>query len=95
MKEGKELSGVGLNMALGAALVSTSREPEACEARYDFYKKSFAEKKLFPQFITLEPWEFGILSGAGKVLRSLPGHRITWLAKRRSRRGTQGMPVAV
>ena len=36
LKEGKELSGVGLNMALGAALVSTSREPEACEARYDF-----------------------------------------------------------
>lgn len=48
LKEGKELSGVGLNMALGAALISTSREPEACEARYDFYKKSFAEKKLFP-----------------------------------------------
>ena len=39
VKEGKELSGVGLNMALGAALISTSREPEACEARYDFYKK--------------------------------------------------------
>ena len=61
LKEGKELSGVGLNMALGAALVSSSREPEACEARYDFYKKSFMEKKLFPQFLTLEPWEFGIL----------------------------------
>ena len=61
LKEGKELSGVGLNMALGAALVSSSRDPEACEARYDFYKKSFMEKKLFPQFLTLEPWEFGIL----------------------------------
>lgn len=94
LKEGKELSGVGLNMALGAALISTSREPEACEARYDFYKKSFAEKKLFPQFITLEPWEFGILFRGRKVLRSLPGRRITWLAKRRSRQGMRVMPAA-
>lgn len=71
VKEGKELSGVGLNMALGAALISTSREPEACEARYDFYKKSFAEKKLFPQFITLEPWEFGILFRGRESLEEL------------------------
>lgn len=71
MKEGKELSGVGLNMALGAAAVSTSREPEACVARYDFYKKSFAEKKLFSQFITLEPWEFGILFRGRESLEEL------------------------
>lgn len=70
-KEGKELSGVGLNMALGAGVVSTSREPEACVARYDFYKKSFAEKKLFPQFITLEPWEFGILFRGREALEEL------------------------
>lgn len=71
MKEGKELSGVGLNMTLGAAAVSTSRELEACVARYDFYKKSFAEKKLFPQFITLEPWEFGILFRGRESLEEL------------------------
>lgn len=71
LKEGRELSGVGLNMALGAALISTSRKPEACEARYDFYKKSFAEKKLFPQFITLEPWEFGILFQGRESLEEL------------------------
>lgn len=71
LKEGKELSGVGLNMALGAALISTSREPEACIARYDFYKNSFAEKKLFPQFITLEPWEFGILFRGRESLAEL------------------------
>ena len=95
LKEGKELSGVGLNMALGAALISTSREPEACEARYDFYKKSFAEKNCFRRSLRWNRGNSAFFSGAGKVLRSLPGHRITWLAKRRSRRGTQGMPVAV
>lgn len=55
VKENGRLSGMYLNMALGAALVSVFREPEACLARYDFYKKSFEEKKLFPQFDTLEP----------------------------------------
>lgn len=67
LKEGKELSGVGLNMALGAALISTSREPEECEARYDFYKKSFAEKKLFPQFLILEPLEFMYLNESKNI----------------------------
>ena len=71
LKEGKELSGLSLNMALGAALVSTSREPEACEARYDFYKKSFEEKKLFSQFDTLEPWEFEILFQGRESLEEL------------------------
>lgn len=94
VKEGKELSGVGLNMALGAALTSTSREPEECEARYDFYKKSFAEKKLFPQFITLEPWEFGILFRGRESLEELAWAQDYLAGKRRSRRGMQGMPVA-
>ena len=71
IKEGKELSGVGLHMALGAALVSAFRDQDACLARYDFYKKSFAEKKLFPQFITLEPWEFAILFRGSEQLDDL------------------------
>ena len=83
VREGKELSGVGFNMALGAALVSTSREPEACEARYDFYKKSFAEKKLFPQFITLEPWEFGILFQGRESIEEL-----AWAQEYSSRKKT-------
>lgn len=94
LKEGKELSGVGLNMALGAALVSSSREPEACEARYDFYKKSFMEKKLFPQFLTLEPWEFGILFRGRESIEELAWAQDYLATKRRSRRGTPGMPVA-
>lgn len=95
VKEGKELSGVGLNMALGAALISTSREPEACEARYDFTKSLLRRKNFFRSSLRWNRGNSAFFSGAGKVLRSLPGHRITWLAKRRSRRGTQGMPVAV
>lgn len=71
VKENGQLSGIYLNMALGAALVSTSREPEACVARYDFYKKSFEEKKLFPQFDTLEPWEFQILFQGRESLEEL------------------------
>lgn len=61
LMEGRELSGIGLNMALGAALISTDRDVQGCLDRYAFYKKSFADKKLFSQFLTLEPWEFGIL----------------------------------
>lgn len=83
VKEGKELAGVGFNMALGAALVSSSREPEECEARYDFYKKSFAEKKLFPQFITLEPWEFGILFQGRESIEEL-----AWAQEYSSRKKT-------
>ncbi|MFQ7016579.1 MAG: hypothetical protein ACLRU0_05530 [Akkermansia sp.] len=83
MKEGKELAGVGFNMALGAALASSSREPEECEARYDFYKKSFAEKKLFPQFITLEPWEFGILFQGRESIEEL-----AWAQEYSSRKKT-------
>lgn len=71
IKENGLLSGMYLNMALGAALVSTSREPEACLARYDFYKKSFEEKKLFPQFDTLEPWEIHILFQGRESLEEL------------------------
>lgn len=71
VKENGELSGMYLNMALGAALVSTSRELEACLARYDFYKKSFEEKKLFPQFDTLEPWELHILFQGRESLEEL------------------------
>lgn len=83
VKEGKELAGVGFNMALGAALASSSREPEECEARYDFYKKSFAEKKLFPQFITLEPWEFGILFQGRESIEEL-----AWAQEYSSRKKT-------
>ena len=83
MKEGIELAGVGFNMALGAALASSSREPEECEARYDFYKKSFAEKKLFPQFITLEPWEFGILFQGRESIEEL-----AWAQEYSSRKKT-------
>lgn len=71
IKENGLLSGMYLNMALGAALVSASREPEACLARYDFYKKSFEEKKLFPQFDTLEPWELHILFQGRESLEEL------------------------
>lgn len=71
VKENGQLSGMYLNMALGAALVSASRKPEACLARYDFYKKSFEEKKLFPQFGTLEPWEFQILFQGRESLEEL------------------------
>lgn len=71
VKENGELSGMYLNMALGAALVSTTREPETCQARYDFYKKSFEEKKLFPQFDTLEPWELHILFQGRESLEEL------------------------
>ena len=70
-------------MALGAALASSSREPEECEARYDFYKKSFAEKKLFPQFITLEPWEFGILFQGRESIEEL-----AWAQEYSSRKKT-------
>ena len=83
VKEGKELAGVGFNMALGAALASSSREPEECEARYDFYKKSFAEKKSFPQFITLEPWEFGILFQGRESIEEL-----AWAQEYSSRKKT-------
>ena len=83
VKEGKELAGVGFNMALGAALASSSREPEECEARYDFYKKSFAEKKLFPQFITLEPWDFGILFQGRESIEEL-----AWAQEYSSRKKT-------
>lgn len=83
VKEGKELAGVGFNMALGAALASSSREPEECEARYDFYKKSFAEKNLFPQFITLEPWEFGILFQGRESIEEL-----AWAQEYSSRKKT-------
>lgn len=76
LKEGKELSGVGLNMALGAALVSSSREPEACEARYDFYKKSFMEKNCFRSSLRWSRGNSEFFSGGGKVLRNLPGRRI-------------------
>lgn len=71
LKENGQLSGMYLNMALGAALVSTSRKPEDCMARYDFYKKSFEEKKLFPQFDTLEPWELQILFQGRENLEEL------------------------
>lgn len=71
VKENGHLSGMYLNIALGAALVSTFREPEACLARYDFYKKSFEEKKLFPQFNTLEPWELQILFQGRENLEEL------------------------
>lgn len=90
VKEGKELSGVGLNMALGAALISTSREPEACEARYDFYKKSFAEKKLFPQFITLEPWEFGILFRGRESIEELAWAQDYLAGKKKIKAGNAG-----
>lgn len=90
VKEGKELSGVGLNMALGAALVSTSREPEACEARYDFYKKSFAEKKLFPQFLTLEPWEFGILFRGRESIEELAWAQEYLAGKKKIKAGNAG-----
>lgn len=90
LKEGKELSGVGLNMALGAALISTSREPEACEARYDFYKKSFAEKKLFPQFITLEPWEFGILFRGRESIEELAWAQDYLAGKKKIKAGNAG-----
>ena len=90
VKEGKELSGVGLNMALGAALISTSREPEACEARYDFTKSLLRRKNFFRSSLRWNRGNSAFFSGAGKVLRSLPGHRITWLAKRRSRAGNAG-----
>lgn len=83
VKEGKELAGVGFNMALGAALASSFREPEECEARYDFYKKSFAEKKLFPQFTTLEPWEFGILFQGRESIEEL-----AWAQEYSSRKKT-------
>lgn len=71
LKENSQLSGTYLNMALGAGLVSTSRKPEDCIARYDFYKKSFEEKKLFPQFNTLEPWELQILFQGRESLEEL------------------------
>lgn len=90
LKEGKELSGVGLNMALGAALISTSREPEACEARYDFYKKSFAEKKLFPQFLTLEPWEFGLLFRGRESIEELAWAQDYLAGKKKIKAGNAG-----
>lgn len=71
LKENGQLSGMYLNMALGASLVSTSRKPEDCIARYDFYKKSFEERKLFPQFDALEPWELQILFQGRESLEEL------------------------
>lgn len=71
LKENRELAGQTLNMALGAALVSASRKPEECMARYDFYKKSLQEQKLFPQFNTLEPWELHIVFQGRESLEEL------------------------
>lgn len=81
LKEGKELSGVGRNMALGAALISSSREPEACEARYDFTKSLLRRRNCFRSSLRWSRGNSAFFSGGGKVLRNLPGHRIIWRAK--------------
>lgn len=94
VREGKELSGVGFNMALGAALVSTSREPEACEARYDFTKSLLRKRNCFRSSLHWSHGNSAFSSVGGKAWRNLHGLRIIWLVKRRLRRGMQGMPVA-
>ena len=61
LKEEKNLDSILLNLALGAALSVDSLTRDESLARYDFYKMSSHEKKLFPQFATLEPWEYAFL----------------------------------
>lgn len=61
VKEKGDLPQPLLNLALGCSLSSGSLTLEQRIARYEFYKKSFQDKKLFPQFEILEPWEYALL----------------------------------
>ncbi len=55
--EKRNLSGPLLNLAMGAAIAAPLLPPKELNEKYLFYKKSFLEKKLLPQFDIQEPWE--------------------------------------
>lgn len=59
--EGKKLSGISLDMALGAAVSISKISWEDCLKKYLFFQESHTQKKLLPQFEKLEPWEMGLL----------------------------------
>ena len=60
-KEGGELEGTLLNLAVGAALNADEYLEEELLAKYDFYKQSHKDQNLFSQFEGLKPWEMSIV----------------------------------
>lgn len=69
--EGKKLSGISLDMALGAAASASETPWVDCLEKYLFFQKSHAQKKLLPQFEKLEPWEMSLLFGGNDTLDEL------------------------
>ncbi|MEG0428020.1 MAG: hypothetical protein RR553_09010 [Akkermansia sp.] len=61
LKENKKLEGVILNLAIGASLNAGEETDEELIGKYDFYKQSHADGKLFAQFEMLKPWEMSIV----------------------------------
>ncbi len=57
-----QLTGTHLNLALGCAINANNPDQEQILLdKYEYYKHAYNEKKLFPQFETLEPWEMSLL----------------------------------
>ncbi len=69
--EGEKLTGTVLNLALGASIIADRVPLETCLAKYRHYLEAHAQKRLYPQFESLEPWEMAILMGGNEDVDDL------------------------
>ncbi len=60
-QENGKLEGPLLNLAVGVALNAGAYPDEVLQAKYDFYKQSYANDALFPVFKDLKPWEMSVV----------------------------------